>query len=119
MIVTTVLLVRTTSVTDTPTFTTASQPVPSACAESRPSMMFCRSALNAAPPASQVSFVSVMTTVRPPATIWDSFAAAVIVPVMAALTTCTLKVGLATIAAPPATAAAGTVTMIVSAALMS
>jgi hypothetical protein len=50
VIVTTVSLVLTTLPTGIPAFTTASQPLSSACAESSLSMMFCRSASKAAPP---------------------------------------------------------------------
>ena len=122
MIVTIVVLVRTTSVTTRPAFTTASHPVASACAESSPSMMFCRWASKAAPAASQVSLLSVMTSVSPPETISASVVEAATVPLTAAIgpvRAATLKVGAATIALPPVSALAGRVAVTVSSAVMS
>ena len=66
--------VRTTAPTTSLSRTSAFQPVASAPALSSPSMMFWRWASKAAPAATQVSFVSVRMTVRPPATIWASVA---------------------------------------------
>ena len=116
---TTVSLVRTTSLKVRFALTSASQPVGSTPFESRPLISAVVAALLAPIVASQVSFVSVITRVLPPATIWLSVADAVIVPVTTAVTGITSKVGVATIGFVPATAAAGTVTVIVSAAVMS
>ena len=72
MIVTTVPLVRTTSVTARPAWTTAFHPAASAWAETRPLMMFCRSASNAAPVVTHVSPVRVRRIVEPPVRISSS-----------------------------------------------
>jgi hypothetical protein len=74
-----VLLVLTTSVTDSPALTTASHPFASEPAESNPLIIVCLIALNDAPAAFQASLVTVRIIVSPPLTISASVAE-VIVP---------------------------------------
>ena len=69
---TTVALVRVTSLKVKPALTTASQPAPSAWAESIPLIKAVVSALSAPTVASQVSSLRVMISVSPPATICPS-----------------------------------------------
>ena len=116
MIVTTVLLVRTTFPAGIAVCTNASQPLASACAESRPSMMFCRWAANVPSSGTQVSSVRVRTIVEPPVRMSVS-SSSVTVPVSPTVPgdTVTLKVGVAITALPHATKAdAGMVAVMVS-----
>ena len=91
------------------------QPLVSEDAETKPSMIFCRWALNVAPVVTHFVFVSVTMAVWPPACISGDVAPSEIVPVMAALSVpaVIVNVGVAVNAEPPI-AEAGTVTVITS-----
>ena len=84
VMVTTVGLVRVTSLKVSPALTTASQPVASAWAESIPLISAVVMALSAPTVGSQVSLVRVMTNVSPPTAISPSVASGVTVPETAA-----------------------------------
>ncbi len=114
MIVTTVLLVRDTSLTAMLGLTTASHPVASAWAESKPSMMAWRCPLNA-PPLTQVSSVKVRIIVDPPVRMSASLSLVTVPVSVASVATVILNVGVATSALDEVTSAeAGTVASMVS-----
>ena len=117
VIVTTVSLVRTTAPTTSLSRTSVFHPVTSDIFELSPSMMAWRCASKFAPTVTHRSPVSVRMIVSPPATMSDSVAVGVTLPVTTTRgTVSTVKVGVATISGPlfGTKALAGTVTVIVS-----
>ena len=118
--VTTVSLVRSTSLKSSAALTVTSQPFDSDCAESMPLMRAVVCELSWPMAASQVSLVRVTMMVFPPVTTSLSSTEDVIVPVTAAEMAAATRsnVGVATTGFGPCTADAGTVTVTVSSAEM-